>query len=175
MEFAMTPRTGSHNINPSPRIVVFGCGNILLGDDGFGPAVIATLLEENTFPADVRIEDVGTGIREILFDYLLSEVLRPDCLVVVDAARHEGRTPGEVFEIRPEFVAASKIHDFSLHQFPTVNMLRELAEATNTKVRIIVAQVERIPERVEPGMSGVVCAAVPMACKLVLDIIAEHI
>ena len=31
---------------PDKNVLVFGCGNILLGDDGFGPRVIEELLEK---------------------------------------------------------------------------------------------------------------------------------
>ena len=34
-------------------ILIFGCGNILWGDDGFGPAVIECLNEKYHLPDDV--------------------------------------------------------------------------------------------------------------------------
>jgi coenzyme F420 hydrogenase subunit delta len=49
-------------------ILIFGCGNILWGDDGFGPAVIQCLNEQYRLPADVLALDVGTSIRDLLFD-----------------------------------------------------------------------------------------------------------
>ena len=57
-------------------ILIFGCGNILWGDDGFGPAVIAHLKEHYLLPDDVLALDVGTSIRDILFDLILSEKSR---------------------------------------------------------------------------------------------------
>ncbi|MEJ2226508.1 MAG: hydrogenase maturation protease [Syntrophobacterales bacterium] len=49
-------------------VLIFGCGNILFGDDGFGPAVVQQLQEQHRLPEDILAQDVGTGIREILFD-----------------------------------------------------------------------------------------------------------
>ena len=46
-------------------ILIFGCGNTLWGDDGFGPAVIEHLHRHYQLPEDVI---VGTSIRDLLFD-----------------------------------------------------------------------------------------------------------
>jgi coenzyme F420 hydrogenase subunit delta len=62
--------------------IIFGCGNLLMGDDGFGPAVIAKLEKEQRLPESVEAVDAMTGIREYLFDYLLSEEGRPDHIII---------------------------------------------------------------------------------------------
>src|SRR5512135_1280276 len=95
-------------------LLIFGCGNVLLGDDGFGPAVIEHLGNNYLLPESVLIMDVGTSIRDILFDLMLSEQ-RPQKLVVIDAVDYPNRRPGEIFEIPVEGVPAQKISDFSLH------------------------------------------------------------
>ena len=51
--------------------VVFGCGNILFGDDGFGPAVIEHYLANYPVPDDTFLLNIGTSIRNILFDISL--------------------------------------------------------------------------------------------------------
>ena len=155
-------------------VAVFGCGNILLGDDGFGPAVIARLERKSMLPASVRLEDVGTGIREYLFDYMLAPDLAPDMLVILDAVDFTDRAPGEVFTITPDVIPAKKIHDFSLHQFPTVNLLRELAEYTDTAVHIIAAQAEHIPDTISPGLTPAMQRAVREASELVQHLIIER-
>ncbi|MFZ5771994.1 MAG: hydrogenase maturation protease [Thermodesulfobacteriota bacterium] len=157
----------------APSAVVFGCGNPLIGDDGFGPAVIEQLLQRrNHLPLGVSVADVGTGVREYLFDYLLSEKERPRHLIIVDAIDREDKKPGEVFEIDPSAVPAKKLHDFSLHQFPTVNMLQELQQYTDMKVTIVVAQVDSLPQEVSLGLSPAMAAAVPKACKKIMDILS---
>ncbi len=152
---------------------VYGCGNILFGDDGVGPVVANTLRGMN-LGQDILIEDVGTSIRDILFDYLLAPQLGPRRIIIVDAVDFPDRTPGEVFEIQPRNVPVKKSHDFSLHQFPTVNMLAELAEATDIEVRVIAIQVESIPDTVRPGLSKPVANAVEMACKRILEILKRE-
>ncbi len=152
-------------------VLIFGCGNLLWGDDGFGPAVIAHLEQNYRLPEGVLALDVGTGIRDILFDLILSEK-KPERLIILDAVDYPDRRPGEVFEIPVEGIPLEKTHDFSLHQFPTVNMLKELKDHSAIQVRIIVAQIESIPEEVRPGLSAVMQEAVAVACEKVMAAIS---
>lgn len=145
--------------------VIFGCGNILLGDDGFGPAVIESLNSTVPLPDNVLTVDAGTGVREYLLDYLLSPAARADRIIVVDAMDTPGIHPGTLMERDPSAISAEKLHDFSLHQFPTVNLLRELALETSTLVTLLTAQIESIPDTVRPGLSAPVAAAIPPACR----------
>jgi len=156
-----------------PKVAVFGCGNLLLGDDGFGPAVITELEKEYIFPRNVTLEDVGTGIREYLFDYLLAPDLAPDLLIILDAVDFEERRPGEVFTITPDSIPAKKIHDFSLHQFPTVNLLKELAEYTGAAIHIVAARTKYIPDEIQPGLTPAMQQAVMEAGELVKQLILE--
>jgi coenzyme F420 hydrogenase subunit delta len=149
-------------------VLIFGCGNILWGDDGFGPAVIARLKEHYQLPEDVLAMDVGTSIRDILFDLVLSDK-KPKKLFIIDAVEYPDRKPGEVFEIPVEGIPDKKTSDFSLHQFPTVNMLQELKEHSPIEVKILVAQVEFMPEEVTPGMSAVMVEAVETTCQRLME------
>jgi coenzyme F420 hydrogenase subunit delta len=166
----------SHNTHPetpAPSVVIFGCGNVLLGDDGFGPAVIEALQPLN-LPEAVRLIDAGTGIREYLLDYLMLPSLRPELLIIVDAGYQQTGAPGEVLECKPTAIAAQKIHDFSLHQFPTVNLLRELQEETGIEVVLLIAQTAVIPDHIAPGLSLAMLAAVNNACHRIQRIIARY-
>ncbi len=148
-------------------VLIFGCGNILFGDDGFGPAVAEHLQTNYSLPPEVLVMDVGTSIREILFDLALSDS-KPRKLIIVDAVDYPGRKPGELFEIPVEGIPAEKTADFSLHQFPTVNILQELQNYTEIDIRILVAQIEAIPGEVRPGLSGPVQEAVTGACERIM-------
>jgi coenzyme F420 hydrogenase subunit delta len=148
-------------------ILVFGCGNILFGDDGFGPAVIKRLEKKYLLPEDVLAMDVGTSIRDILFDLALSEK-KPKKIIVVDAVDYPDRSPGEVFEIPVEGIPGKKTADFSLHQFPTVNILQELKDHTGIKITVLVAQTDTLPETIQPGLSKAMEGAVAEACERVM-------
>lgn len=149
------------------KILVLGCGNVLLGDDGFGPAVIACLNANGNLPDDVLAMDMGTSIRDILFDITLSE-RKPDKIFVVDAIDHPGRKPGEVFEIPVKEIPADKASDFSLHQHPTVNMLAELQDHYPVEIRIVAGQMQALPENIAPGLTPVMQGAVREACEKIL-------
>jgi len=154
--------------------IIFGCGNEIMGDDGFGPAVVERLNSSSILPESVEVVDAGTGVREYLFDFLLSSEDRPETIVILDAVDFPGKEPGEVFRIRPTDIPAKKIHDFSLHQFPTVNLLLELEQHTGIRVIILAAQVEYIPEEIAPGLTPAMSAAVSRACEEIFRILSEQ-
>jgi coenzyme F420 hydrogenase subunit delta len=148
-------------------VLLFGCGNALFGDDGFGPAFIEALLSRYQLPDYVRAEDVGTSIRDILFDLLLSP-RKPKKLLIVDAADQEGRSPGEIYELPLGQIAVNKVNDFSVHHFPSLNLLQELSEGAGVEVRMLAVQIKHIPTEVEPGLSREVQEAIPKACQWAL-------
>jgi len=147
--------------------LVLGCGNPLIGDDGFGPAVVQYLEENHRVPDSVAVIDCGTSIRDILFDILLSPQ-KPRKLIIVDVTDTTGLSPGEIREIDVDQIRPEKISDFSLHQFPTTNMLKEIKEQTAIDVRILVVQAAGRPAEVRPGLSDPVWAAIPPMCERIL-------
>lgn len=150
----------------SKPTLVLGCGNILFGDDGFGCAVIDYVESHYTVPETVCLLDVGTGVRKLLFTLCLSPV-RPKRVVILDAI-DAGRSPGEVFEINPSEIPPAKLDDFSLHQLPTSNLLRELQEACGVEVRVLACQTGPLPEEVRTGFSEAVSRAIPQAAEWVV-------
>ena len=151
------------------RILVLGCGNRLFGDDGFGPAVVECLQTNyaGRIPEDVCILDAGTGVRTILFTLVLGE-RRPAQVIIVDAV-DANRKPGEIFTLNIDEIPAAKIDDFSMHQLPTSNLLKELQGLCGVDVRIVSCQVERIPDSVSPGLSAALQRAVPEVCEMLIE------
>jgi coenzyme F420 hydrogenase subunit delta len=142
-------------------ILILGCGNVLFGDDGFGPAVAQCLLNNMAVPDDVGVVDAGTSVRNVLFDVILSDN-KPSKIIIIDAM-DGGREPGELFVVDIDSLPEVKIDDFSFHQLPTSNLLRELRDHCGVEVIIIACQVADIPEGVSPGLSGPVEKAVELA------------
>jgi len=143
--------------------LVLGCGNILFGDDGFGSALAEYTESHHSIPEDTCLLDVGTGVRKLLFTLCLSPA-RPKRLLIVDAV-DAGRSPGELFEIDPADIPAVKMDDFSMHQVPTSNLLRELQEACGVEVRVLACQTTPLPEEICPGLSPEVEASLPRAAE----------
>jgi len=145
------------------EILIAGCGNIFFGDDGFGPEAVEYLTKNFSIPENICLLDVGTGIRKILFNLTLSDV-GPETIVIIDAV-DKGRKPGEIFEITLDEVPVEKIDDFSIHQVPSSNLLKELQDLCSVKVRVMACQIKTIPETIQPGLSEPVKKAVPLMCK----------
>ncbi len=79
------------------RVLVAAVGNVLRGDDGFGPAVIEALKSATEAPEGLHIADVGIGginlVHELMDGY--------DALVLVDAVDRNG-APGSLYVLEPE-------------------------------------------------------------------------
>ena len=168
--------------------LIIGCGNRLIGDDGFGPEVIKalqdknleTLIGNNNIGSNTNSDsklfyllDAGTSVREVLFNIMLSDI-KPKSIFIIDGV-DKGRKPGETFEISIEEIPENKIDDFSFHQMPTSNLLKELKDLCKIKVIILACQVETIPDMVKPGLSKTLQDAVPKMCELVIKKLKEEV
>lgn len=148
-----------------PTLIV-GCGNVLYGDDGFGCALVEYIERTEQVPESVCLLDAGTGVRSLLFTICLSHV-RPLRLLVLDAI-DAGRVPGEICEINPSDIPPVKLDDFSLHQLPTSNLLRELQELCGVDVRVLACQAGPLPSEMRSGLSAAVAAALPRAAAWIM-------
>lgn len=155
------------------RCIIFGCGNTLFGDDGFGPEVISYLESHYDLPEHVACLDVGTSVQDLLFDILLSKK-KPEKVIIVDSSENTGKVPGEISEIRVDQISVEKRADFSVHQFPSMNMLQEIQDLTPIELHVLVVQVSEIPSQVSPGLSVSVANAVPAMCAKIFSIISEE-
>jgi len=81
---------------PDLGLLVLGIGNLLMGDEGVGVAVIREL-ERRELPAGVECLDGGTGSFQ-----LLEPLGRARRVVLVDATA-DGQTPGTVTRLTPRF------------------------------------------------------------------------
>jgi coenzyme F420 hydrogenase subunit delta len=146
--------------------LVFGCGNTLFGNDGFGPEVVDYLTANYTLPDSVLVLDAGTGIKDFVFDLLLVEQ-KPELVIVIDAVTMADRTQGEVFEINLSAVPREKLSDFSLHQAPSSNLLSQLQER-GIEVKIIAMQTQSIPNEVNPGLCPMAKKAIKIAAEKII-------
>ncbi|MBC8470170.1 MAG: hydrogenase maturation protease [Planctomycetes bacterium] len=146
-------------------VLILGCGNVLLEDDGFGPAVAQQLQRDFTIPSDICVLDTGTSVREILFDTILSDK-KPSKIVIIDAMDC-GLEPGELFNLDLDSYPKVKLDDFSLHQIPTSNLLRELRDLCGIEVSVVACQVAGACDSVNPGLSEPVNKAVGQAAEMI--------
>lgn len=156
----------------SKPILIFGCGNTLMGDDGFGPNLIAYLQESQCLPDAVAVLDVGTSIGTFLFDLALAPV-KPSHIIILDAAFYDNVSPGLLMELDIAQLTPEKGADFALHQFPAVNLLQELREKAGVGIHILAVQAAKKPDRVQEGLSRPVQQALEKAGEWVHQKVAE--
>lgn len=146
--------------------LVLGCGNILFGDDGFGPAVADYLSDHYDIPENMAVLNLGLSTRGFIFDILLSKQ-KPDRIIIVDAVSYEGKMPGEIFDVPLDNLVKEKVDDFSFHQGPTSNLLKELRDICGVEVVIIACQPAYIPKEITSGLSGPLKKAVAQASDMI--------
>ncbi len=145
------------------RVLILGVGNVLCGDDGFGPTAVDHLIRHYHIPADVYVMDVGTGVRKLLFTLALGENL-PEEIVIVDAV-DGGKGDWRVGEIPLETLTTRHRNPLSLHDPPTSNLLRELQALRGVNVTVVACDVGAVPRTVRPGLSPRARRAVSVACR----------
>lgn len=149
------------------RILVAGVGNVLRGDDGFGVAVAARLLELAP-PAGVEVLDIGIGGIHLVQELFAGA----DALVVVDAV-DLGRIPGTVVVQRPDVRKVEGRDDLADVHYATPEralMFARGLEILPPAVWLVGAQVEdagRLGHGLSPSLAGAVETAVVEVRRLV--------
>ena len=152
----------------SKRVLILGVGNVLFGDDGFGPAAADYLLSNCKIPKDVHVMDVGIGAGDILFNIALSPK-KPSKIIILDAVKMR-KKPGTVFQLSIDKLPASKLSDFSTHFFPATSILRDLRDQMDIEIIIVACQAKKVTETVSQGLSDAVNKALPKAACLALEL-----
>jgi hydrogenase maturation protease len=147
---------------PAKRVLVAGVGNVLRGDDGFGPAV-AALLEH--LPRQVTVIETGIGgialLQELMTGY--------DGVIVIDAV-DRGAAPGSVFLITPEVRDGVHVPDVHLANPDRVLSMAKTMGVLPARIVIVGCQPEETEELSE-ALSAPVQRSVPLAAAKVEEIV----
>lgn len=149
------------------RTAIYGIGNILLGDDGIGPAVVRYLSSNYTLSPDTTLEDLGTPSLD-LPAYLAGY----DRVIFIDAVALDA-PPGTVRVFsRDETTSVPTGIRVSPHE-PTINDALIVLDFAGTAPREVVL-VGVVPETLEGGMqlSAAVAGAVERAGAVVREVLA---
>ncbi|HEX7832830.1 MAG TPA: hydrogenase maturation protease [Vicinamibacterales bacterium] len=144
------------------KTAIYGIGNILMGDDGIGPAVVRYLESHYDLGPDVTLEDLGTPSLD-LPAYLAGY----DTVIFIDAVAADA-PPGTIRTYtREEIVAAPTGIRVSPHE-PSINDALIVLDFAGTAPREVVL-VGVVPETLDGGMalSACVANAVPRAAEVV--------
>jgi hydrogenase maturation protease len=143
-------------------IAIFGIGNILVGDDGVGPAIISAIESEYDLPETVILEDLGTPSLD-----LAARLTELETVIFIDAVSAKAE-PGtiriytleEILEHPPGLRLSP--HDPSLKE---TLLTSRFASGNPSYVRMVGI----VPESTEEfGLSATVRAAIPHAIAAVL-------
>ena len=143
------------------RVAVYGIGNILLGDDGVGPAVARYLSAHLDLP-DVVVEDLGTPSLD-----LPSYLLDFEKVIFVDAVAADA-PPGTIRTFtREEIMAVAPGIRVSQHE-PSINDALILLDFAGKGPRDVLL-VGIVPQTLDGGveLSPAVARAVPLAAEVV--------
>jgi len=118
------------------KIVIIGIGNIIRGDDGFGPL----LIEKIKGGVKVMCLDGGTAPENYLGKIAKEN---PDTLLIVDVV-HLGKNPGEYEILRQEDIVKC---GFTTHDISPVMFIEYLTKETEANIYMLGVQ----PQGIELG------------------------
>jgi hydrogenase maturation protease len=158
-------------VRPTARVLVAGIGNIFLGDDGFGPAVIQRLASR-ALPDWAKVEDFG--IRGVHLAYELLGASPPyETTIIVDAVSRGG-APGTLYVLEPEVGACAPTESLDAHTLNVETVLGFLEHIGGKPGRVLIVGCEVGSVAPEMGLSDPVTRAVDGAAELVAKLIAEE-
>jgi hydrogenase maturation protease len=151
------------------KTAIYGIGNILMGDDGIGPAVVNYLSSNGLLSSDVTLEDLGTPSLD-LPNYLAGY----DRVIFIDAVAANA-PPGTIrLYSREEIVATPPGIRISPHE-PTINDALIVLDFAGGAPKDVVL-VGIVPQTLDGGMtlSPAVAGAVPRAAAMVMGEVAKR-
>lgn len=154
----------------SRRVLLLGLGNTILADDGVGIHAVRAVRD--------RAAALGVEIREAeVAGFQLIDLLTGfDACVLVDAARFDGGTPGEVRVLDVAELPAS-LHLVAAHQIDLASALalgREMGVKMPDTVRIVAVQVQddrTFSEECTPAVGAAVQPAAETALRLLRGLV----
>ena len=149
-------------------IRILGLGNVLMGDDGFGPYVIEALSAGYDFPSNVTLIDAGTPGLD-----LAPFLIGADAVIVIDSVRSDGPA-GSIRSYRRDAILTHPPRQrLGPHDpgFTQTLLTLEFAGCAPREVLLVGA----IPQRVLPiaRLSAGMRAAVPIAIRAVINELAS--
>lgn len=149
--------------------LIVGCGNILYGDDGFGPEVIKYMKENKvTFPGDTILIDGATSAPHYIFT--LPEDKWKN-IIIIDIASMN-KNPGELDILEIDEVVENERY-MDVHGLSATYPLHALKDRVN--IRIVACQPENVPVDMDMGLSNIVKSSIPECVELTKAVLLELI
>lgn len=156
--------------------LIVGCGNILFGDDGFGPTVISKLNELKKTKKELKyldcenigIIDAGTAASHFIIS-LIDEQTKIKKMIIVDIIDYKLK-PGELKKLTINDLPNIPKYYIDAHNMPLAGMLIDISKNYNIKVSIIGCQYKYIsaPD-IHLGLSTEVSESIYPAIDMILN------
>jgi hydrogenase maturation protease len=137
-------------------IYVLGLGNVLMGDDGLGPAAVRAFEAQYAVPADVEVVDLGTPGLDLL--PWLADVPR---VILVDTVKSD-QPPGtmRVYD-KADLLRHPPVARVGPHDPGVKDALHALEFAGRAPVEVVVIGVVPARTEIDLELTPAVAAAVP--------------
>jgi len=151
-------------------VAVLGMGNVLLSDDGAGPAVVARIEAEMEIPEDLEVADIGTPGLD-----LVPHLAGRRAVILVDTVAAEG-APGELrLYGREDLASALRTNRLSPHDPGLAESLATLELAGEGPEFIAVVGIIPADTKTGIGLSAPVEEAVGEAALEVLRLLEDEV
>ena len=145
--------------------LIVGCGNILFGDDGFGPKVIEYMKENNVeIPGDTCLIDGGTSAPHYIF------TLPPDKwknIIIIDIALLN-KKPGTIEVLNLNQVKEEDRY-MDIHGISATYPLHDLEDRIN--IQIVGCQPENVPQDMDLELTETLNASIPEAVEITIKLL----
>jgi len=128
------------------KILVLGCGNILLRDEGIGVRVLEKLEEQFVFSDNVELIDGGT--RGLVLTDPISE---SDYVIVVDAVIN-GHEPGTLYRLHGDDLKLSLAFKNSFHDMDLLETLCCVELITGKRPSAVIVGIEPKVYQTDPSL-----------------------
>lgn len=145
--------------------LIVGCGNILYGDDGFGPNVIEYIKKNNIkLNGDTCLIDGGTSAPHYIFT-LPQEKWKN--IIIIDIASMNKKA-GYV-----DVLTLDQIHEedryMDVHGLSATYPLHDLEEKVN--IKIVAVEPENVPLEMEIGLSDTLERKIPECVDKIIEVL----
>ena len=145
--------------------LIVGCGNILYGDDGFGPEVIRYIKENNIqFKGDTCIIDGATSAPHYIFT--LPEDKWKNIILIDIASMNKEAGTIKILDIED-------IHEderyMDVHGLSATYPLHDLKDKVN--IKLVAIQPENVPLEMDMGLSRVIEEKIPQVIDLTIEVL----
>ncbi len=130
------------------KLLILGCGNILFGDDGFGPSVISKIKRfknEKYKILDndkIGIIDAGTAASHFVLS-LIDENTTIEKIIIIDAIDYN-LSPGSLKMLSIEDLPNIPKYYIDAHDMPLSSMLIDINNKYNIEILIVGCQYKNI-------------------------------